>query len=220
MVKHLPREALVELQDLDPLFDDDWSKRVSATFSKLKPQDRKRVYEQFLEPKGIYLDPQKKQFVFRGRPSVHEVVHGYINNPELRAIAQKIQGIETTLRSANEATVFADNIEAGLSLIDRFDAQDSLVSQKEKLLLRSAFLDDLVPLIRETTFGVPPNRIDLAKGIRGLVFAEAWLRRGSTELEGIQVHIIGRHDLIVAKRECGRAKDLVDAEALESVPAN
>ena len=68
--------------------------------------------------------------------------------------------------------------------------------------------------------GVPPNRIDLAKGIRGLVFAEAWLRRGSTELEGIQVHIIGRHDLIVAKRECGRAKDLVDAEALESVPAN
>ena len=66
--------------------------------------------------------------------------------------------------------------------------------------------------------GVPPNRIDLAKGIRGLDFAEAWLHRASTELDGTHVHVIGRKDLIAAKRECGRAKDLVDAEALESAP--
>ena len=66
--------------------------------------------------------------------------------------------------------------------------------------------------------GVPPNRIDLAKGIRGLDFAEAWLHRATTELNGTHVHVIGRKDLIAAKRECGRAKDLVDAEALESAP--
>jgi predicted nucleotidyltransferase len=66
--------------------------------------------------------------------------------------------------------------------------------------------------------GVPPNRIDLAKGIRGLYFAEAWLHRETTELGGIHVHVIGRKDLIAAKRECGRAKDLVDAEALEAAP--
>ena len=66
--------------------------------------------------------------------------------------------------------------------------------------------------------GVPPNRIDLAKGIRGLDFAEAWLHRATTELDGTHVHVIGRKDLIAAKRECGRAKDLVDAEALESAP--
>ena len=66
--------------------------------------------------------------------------------------------------------------------------------------------------------GVPPNRIDLAKGIRGLDFAEAWLHRETTELGGIHVHVIGRKELIAAKRECGRAKDLVDAEALEAAP--
>ena len=66
--------------------------------------------------------------------------------------------------------------------------------------------------------GVPPNRIDLAKGIRGLDFAAAWLHREATELGGIHVHVIGRKDLIAAKRECGRAKDLVDAEALEAAP--
>ena len=66
--------------------------------------------------------------------------------------------------------------------------------------------------------GVPPNRIDLAKGIRGLDFAAAWLHRETTELGGIHVHVIGRKDLIAAKREGGRAKDLVDAEALEAAP--
>jgi hypothetical protein len=66
--------------------------------------------------------------------------------------------------------------------------------------------------------GVPPNRIDLAKGIRGLDFANAWLHRETTELGGIHVHVIGRKDLIAAKREGGRAKDLVDAEALEAAP--
>ena len=66
--------------------------------------------------------------------------------------------------------------------------------------------------------GVPPNRIDLAKGIRGLNFAEAWLHRETTELGGIHVHVIGRKDLIAAKRECGRAKDIADADALEAAP--
>lgn len=63
--------------------------------------------------------------------------------------------------------------------------------------------------------GVPPNRIDLAKGIRGLDFSEAWANRLTIPLHGIEVHVIGRKDLIAAKRACGRAKDLADAEALE-----
>jgi hypothetical protein len=64
--------------------------------------------------------------------------------------------------------------------------------------------------------GVPPNRIDLAKGLRGLEFTAAWEHRVETDLEGIRVHVIGRKDLIASKRECGRDKDLADAEALET----
>ena len=71
------------------------------------------------------------------------------------------------------------------------------------------------PPLEVVWIGVPPNRIDLAKGIRGLYFAEAWLHREAAELDGIHVHVIGRKDLIAAKRECGRAKDIADAEALE-----
>ncbi len=74
------------------------------------------------------------------------------------------------------------------------------------------------PPLEVVWIGVPPNRVDLAKGIRGLDFAEAWQHRETTELDGIHVNVIGRRDLIVAKRECGRAKDIADAEALESAP--
>jgi hypothetical protein len=74
------------------------------------------------------------------------------------------------------------------------------------------------PPLEVVWIGVPPNRIDLAKGLRGLEFADAWERRAETDLDGIRVHVIGRQDLIAAKREGGRAKDLADAEALEAAP--
>ena len=67
--------------------------------------------------------------------------------------------------------------------------------------------------------GVPPHRIDLVKGVRGLDFAEAWSRRAETTIDGIQVHVIGRQDLIAAKRAGGRDKDIADADALEAAPA-
>jgi hypothetical protein len=74
------------------------------------------------------------------------------------------------------------------------------------------------PPLEVVWIGVPPNRIDLAKGLRGLEFADAWERRAETDLDGIRVHVIGRQDLIAAKRDGGRAKDLADAEALEAAP--
>jgi hypothetical protein len=77
---------------------------------------------------------------------------------------------------------------------------------------------DAAPPLEVVWIGVPPNRIDLAKGLRGLEFADAWERRAETDLDGIRVHVIGRKDLIAAKREGGRAKDLADAEALEAAP--
>jgi hypothetical protein len=67
--------------------------------------------------------------------------------------------------------------------------------------------------------GVPPNRIDLAKGLRGATFSDAWERRVDADLDGVRVHIISRQDLIAAKRAAGRDKDLADAEALSASPA-
>jgi hypothetical protein len=64
--------------------------------------------------------------------------------------------------------------------------------------------------------GVPPDRIDLVKGMRGLNFADAWSRRETTQVGENTVQIIGRNDLIAAKRATEREKDKADAEALSA----
>lgn len=64
--------------------------------------------------------------------------------------------------------------------------------------------------------GVPPVRVDVFMGIPGVVFAEAWPRRMTTDFDGLPVHFISREDLIAAKRAAGRAQDLLDVAALES----
>jgi hypothetical protein len=62
--------------------------------------------------------------------------------------------------------------------------------------------------------GVPPDRIDMVKGMRSLEFADAWARRTTAKIDEVSVQIIGRDDLIAAKRATERDKDRADAEAL------
>lgn len=49
-------------------------------------------------------------------------------------------------------------------------------------------------------FGTPPARIDLLRTIPGVDFAAAWQRHVKVEGEGVTLHVIGRDDLIAAKR--------------------
>ena len=65
--------------------------------------------------------------------------------------------------------------------------------------------------------GVAPRRIDIITGATGLRFDEALVRSIALDIEGIQVRILSLDDLIRNKRASGRAKDLADAEALESL---
>lgn len=65
--------------------------------------------------------------------------------------------------------------------------------------------------------GVAPRRIDIITAASGLDFEETFKRSLSVELEGIEVHIPGLDDLIRNKRASGRARDLADVEALESL---
>ena len=64
-------------------------------------------------------------------------------------------------------------------------------------------------------FGVPPARIDLLRSIPGVSFEEAFARRLDVTWGETVVHVIGKDDLIAAKRAAGREKDLRDLRALE-----
>ncbi len=66
--------------------------------------------------------------------------------------------------------------------------------------------------------GVEPSRIDILTSISGVDFSDAWKRRFSIEVDGVNVNVIGREDLITNKRACGRPKDIADAETLD--PSN
>ena len=76
-------------------------------------------------------------------------------------------------------------------------------------------IDDLAKPGMVFQIGVAPSRIDILTAISGVSFDDAWTNRLSIEMDGIQLCVLGRSDLITNKRACGRAKDIADAEALD-----
>ncbi|MBP1598095.1 MAG: hypothetical protein H6Q05_3472 [Acidobacteria bacterium] len=99
-----------------------------------------------------------------------------------------------------------DNAEAVLRALRRFGAP-----------VRGLTIEDLQKDDTIFQIGVAPRRIDIITGASGLRFEEAFARSTSIRIEGLQVRILSIDDLIQNKRASGRTKDLVDAEALESL---
>ncbi|MCL2724094.1 MAG: hypothetical protein FWD69_06610 [Polyangiaceae bacterium] len=62
--------------------------------------------------------------------------------------------------------------------------------------------------------GLPPRRVDLMTSISGVSFEEARATRIWVELKGMTLPVLGRDALLKNKRASGRAKDIVDADAL------
>ncbi len=67
-------------------------------------------------------------------------------------------------------------------------------------------------------FGRPPNRVDLLGSLGTVEFEQAWRNRDReyVDIDGERVPfpIIGLEDLLQAKRDAGRLKDLLDIEQL------
>lgn len=62
--------------------------------------------------------------------------------------------------------------------------------------------------------GVAPNRIDILMDISGVSFGEAWDSRVESTYGGVGIHIIGKEELLRAKRAAARPQDLLDVESL------
>lgn len=81
--------------------------------------------------------------------------------------------------------------------------------------LHDLTIDDLARPGMVFQIGVEPSRIDILTAISGVAFNQAWENRIQIKIDGINVCVLGRSDLIVNKRACGRPKDIADAEALD-----
>jgi predicted nucleotidyltransferase len=64
------------------------------------------------------------------------------------------------------------------------------------------------------TFGRPPVAIDIVTEINGVDFEVAFNNKEIVEVDGLQVNLISKTDLIITKTAVGRYKDLDDLENL------
>lgn len=64
--------------------------------------------------------------------------------------------------------------------------------------------------------GRPPIQIDLINKADGIDILECYSRRKLIHVDGIEVSLISRQDLIANKRASGRLQDLADIEKIES----
>jgi hypothetical protein len=62
--------------------------------------------------------------------------------------------------------------------------------------------------------GVSPVRIDILTSIGGLEFAGAWERRMIVDFDGVPASVLGRDDILAAKRFAGRPQDKLDVDTL------
>ena len=67
----------------------------------------------------------------------------------------------------------------------------------------------------EFQLGVVPSRIDILTSVTGVDFEDVWARREVIDLDGVEVGVIAREDLIRNKKAVGRLRDLADIEELE-----
>ncbi len=99
-----------------------------------------------------------------------------------------------------------ENADAVLRALKRFGAP-----------VRNLKKEDLQKDDTIVQIGVAPRRIDIITSASGLQFQEAFERSLTVDVDGIDVHIPSRGDLIRNKRASGRNKDIADAEALEEL---
>jgi predicted nucleotidyltransferase len=65
------------------------------------------------------------------------------------------------------------------------------------------------------TFGRPPVAIDIVTEINGVEFEDAFNNKEVVEVDGLQINLISKIDLIKTKTAVGRYKDLDDLENLK-----
>lgn len=63
--------------------------------------------------------------------------------------------------------------------------------------------------------GRAPNRIDILTGISGVTWQQAWASRTLVNLDGLEIQVIGKTELIQNKRATGRPQDLADILRLQ-----
>ena len=105
--------------------------------------------------------------------------------------------------------------------MDIFIAIEDLNVSKMMKTLNEFGLSDFSPELLMTPgnilrMGHPPLRIEIINQASGIEIFDCYKRRKIITVDGINISLISKDDLIINKKASGRFKDLADVENLES----
>jgi serine/threonine-protein kinase PpkA len=168
------QEDLEFLHELHPLLDEGWETKLKTIFLQLNEHKRKYVYERILIPKGISFDNKKGKFIYDQALSV-DVLVGTLSNP-LKMLGVKLQRIKKDLGSLRDPLAVADVMESSLSMIDSFECQENMALQREKILLRNTYLNDLIMFVHSAQFDPVKSQRKLDDAIIRAYMLDVFLR--------------------------------------------
>ena len=156
----IPYQIRATLLQLEPSTDLNWKEIVSEILEHEEIDVREEIDRQILKPKEIQWNRVTNSFEYKISNSLHILKHSF-SNERMRSIAAKLTHSTEWLKKTTDSLQIADYLENALQQIDLIPVNDDLTLQREKLLIRRVFLQDVANIIRKLKL-VPP------KGIRQL----------------------------------------------------
>ena len=99
----------------------------------------------------------------------------------------------------------AENAQRVLRAIVKFGAPTAHLSEQ-----------DFISPNMVVQLGVEPCRIDLLTSISGVEFEDAWQNKVTVEVDGLELYVLSREDLLKNKAATGREKDKGDIAWLKA----
>ncbi|MFW1941936.1 hypothetical protein ACG93R_00255 [Acinetobacter guillouiae] len=150
----IPYQTRATLLQLEPSTDLNWEQVLCDVFDEANIEVREEIERQILRPKEIQWNKGNNSFEFKITNSLENLKYSF-ENERMRSIATKLSNSINWLKNITDSIQIADYLENALYQIDLISVDDHLNLQREKLLIRRVFLQDVAKLIRTLNIEAP-----------------------------------------------------------------
>ena len=156
----IPYQIRATLLQMEPSLDANWEELLANIFEGADIDVREEIDRQILKPKEIQWNRVTNSFDYRVTNSLAILKHSF-SSERMRSIATKLSHSINWLKNITDPIQIADYLENALHQIDQIPVEDDLKLQREKMMMRRVYLQDVAKLIRTL-------EIDPPGGVRGL----------------------------------------------------
>lgn len=176
-INQLSDYELYQLKSIDPTLSSDWYELIKTILPKLNQESQYSVYINILKPRGIYIGADNKLLYRRPETLASVMPNINTNNKQLKSISASMLSLINTNIERYDAFILADKIEALLGYIDNLDVQDSLIDQKNRQSIKTAFLYDLAIWIDDIQLEIDSGLREMNSDIVKSYFKEVFIKQ-------------------------------------------